>query len=118
MSKIQSAQRGFRWRTIERVVAVLLLLCAGVDLAVPQLCSGENFPLFRVRSEVTVFDGVEHERPSPLPTEDCFCCCSHIVRPEAMMPVTTLALVSASVARTFRLPLPPVQAQFHPPRSA
>lgn len=108
-----------RWRAMVRAVAFLFLVITGIDLAVPRLCGEENAPLFRVHSFAATFDGPQDQQAPALPTEDCFCCCSHVIATGVHASLTSLALLTASdTSAVSRIPLPPGQLHFHPPRIA
>ena len=57
--------RSIRRHIVVRVVTCFLLTWATADLLVPQLCSSEQ---------------VSQESGSPQDRDDCFCCCSHVVK--------------------------------------
>lgn len=108
-----------RWRTTVRTVAFLLLVITAVDLAVPRLCGEESAPLFRLHSLAATFDAPQDQQAPAPSTEDCFCCCSHVMGTKVHAPLTSLALLTGSDTRALpRLPLPPVRLHFHPPRIA
>ena len=111
-----------RPREVFRVAALALLLLAVADLSLPQLCAEDNESLFATQSTpATVGHADRSGEPLPhqAPSEDCFCCCSHIVSEDAASPLYQLAIVSGSgrIAPP-SVPTPPVQLLFHPPRLA
>lgn len=111
------------WRETYRVVAVLFLLLAAADLAFPQICGEANEPLFLEQSAAaTTFDHADDSgepQPHRRPTEDCFCCCSHIVSEDSAATLSSLALISESDPNIPPgVPLAPIQLLFHPPRLA
>lgn len=119
--KVSWQQKRTPWRETVRVIAVMFLLLAFADLAFPQICGEDNEPLFPQRSAVTFAHADESGEPlpHPMPTEDCFCCCSHIVSEEAGSPLGELAIVSGSDRIVPpRIPLAPLTFLFHPPRLA
>ena len=119
MSARHSKPTRTRWRTIVRAVAFLFLVITGFDLALPRLCGEENAPLFRVHSLAAADDAAQDQQPSPLPTEDCFCCCSHVLATAGHAPLASLTLLTVRDTRaSSRIPLPPIRLHFHPPRIA
>ena len=105
-----------------RVIAVVFLLLAIADLAFPQICGEDSEPLFPARtaaSAVVPASDAGEPQPAPMPVEDCFCCCSHIVAEDSASPLDQLAIVSGSgrIAPS-AVPVAPVQVLFHPPRLA
>lgn len=110
------------WRRTVRAVAVFFLLFACADLAFPEICSEDNARLLPQQSATTPFShgddsGEPQEHRSS--TEDCFCCCSHIVSSSFDPSLGAPAIVSSSdpVAAP-GIPLAPLQLLFHPPRLA
>ncbi|HEV7767171.1 MAG TPA: hypothetical protein VGQ76_19375 [Thermoanaerobaculia bacterium] len=117
------SSRRTRWRTTVRVLAVMFLLLACADLAFPQVCAEDNDPMFQTEAAAVATFGHVDKSGEPQPhraqTEDCFCCCSHILSSESGSPLAELTLVSASdpiVAPS--VALAPLQILFHPPRLA
>lgn len=110
------------WRATVRVVAVLFLLFACADLAFPEICSEDNARLLPQQTATTSFphgDDSGEPQPHRSSTEDCFCCCSHIVSSSFESSLGALAILSSSdpgVAPS--IPLAPLQLLFHPPRLA
>lgn len=121
-----------RW---QRVAAVMLLAFAFVDIIFidtlsSQFCCNEaGSPASLMVASVARNPAVEHqqsltkqsapENSKPASTsEDCFCCCSHIVL-NCVFKVETLfdAVRLPLPARDF-LPSPPLQTTFRPPRLA
>ena len=106
-------------QTTSRIVALSLLLIAGLDLAFPSLCQAESALPSATHSEDA---GLEHRQPEPDapaqgPEEDCFCCCVHI-RPQ---PITRGIEPLAKFGDRLmpgELLAPELRAQalFHPPR--
>jgi hypothetical protein len=117
---------------IVRAVAVLFLLYTGIEITVPQFCSEASSVLSISKADVEKAD-VENgaarvfksnRNQSELPSEhssdeDCFCCCTHVV-PGHALAVTAVANLTPGVAiqRTIKLPSPPLQSPYHPPRLA
>jgi hypothetical protein len=108
-------------RPTARLVALLLLLFAALDLATPSVCGAEfEMPRLRASSdELCVESGkapsTEH---SPHQGCDCFCCCAHVSLPSMDMHMVALELQEflsaganclATASRTLVL--------FHPPRA-
>ena len=119
MSAKSSTPTRTRWRTIVRAVAFLFLVLTGIDLTVPRLCGEENAPLFRMHSSALQDDAAQDPQSPALPTEDCFCCCSHVLAAEGHARLTALTLLTVSDTRAWsRIPLPPIRLHFHPPRIA
>ncbi len=114
--------RSLRRREIFRVAALALLLLAVADLALPQLCGEANESLFAaetVAGAVGHADGSGESLPHQAPSEDCFCCCSHIVSEDSASPLHRFAIVSGSGRIALpSVPAPPLQLLFHPPRLA
>ena len=120
--RAESHQKRTLWRETVRVLAVMFLLLACVDLTFPQICGEDNEPLFPQRNAASTFGHADESGdplPHPAPTEDCFCCCSHIVSEEGNGPLDELAQVSGSASvLPPAIPLAPVELLFHPPRLA
>ena len=102
-----------------RLVAVNLLLFAGLDLGVPSLCQAESaLPLASHAGEGSLDNhDPEPAAPEPAHEEDCFCCCTH-VRPR---PITRgiEALTQIGEDPLVYLRLEPEQratSLFHPPK--
>ena len=107
-------------RTTVRLVAIALLLVAGVDLAIPAMCSSESAPLTAPPATAGWEAGSPLPADSPaIPLGDggCFVCCSHVcparyqALPDALLMASGLAGVvpqgdPAAFPRSF----------FHPPR--
>ena len=110
------------WRETVRVLAAMFLLLACADLMFPQLCGEDNEPLFPIQSPASSFahtDASGEPQPHRANTEDCFCCCSHILSAESTSPLTELAIVSDSERMTPPpVPVAPHTLLFHPPRLA
>lgn len=110
------------WRATRRVIAIVFLLLATADLALPQICGEDSEPLFPTRSAASaVLPADESGEREPVPTraEDCFCCCSHIVAEDSASPLCQLAIVSGSGRVAISaIPIAPAQVLFHPPRLA
>ena len=94
--------RAFRQHIVVHAIVCLLLTWAAADLLVPQLCSAEQ---------------AQTESPSGTQDDDdCFCCCSHIVRARPIE-VTSADLIPV-VRETFVPPdlAPGVpRSLYHPP---
>lgn len=110
------------WGEAVRVLATMFLLLACADLAFPQFCGEDNEPLFPQHAASATFGHADESREpqrQSAPTEDCFCCCSHIVSEEPQSRLGALALVSGSegVIRP-STPVAPTQIHFRPPRLA
>lgn len=112
--------RESRWRMIVRAAATLLLVLAVVDLTFPQLCGEDMEPIGQGSSASAAAartDDREERRPAP--TEDCFCCCSHIDCPDPAMPLGAMSLVSESPAGLpDTVTVAPGPYLFRPPRLA
>ncbi|HXD29503.1 MAG TPA: hypothetical protein VN643_00200 [Pyrinomonadaceae bacterium] len=119
-----------------RVVALLFLFHAGVDLLFPQLCSEEpvniafqqSFPVCgeTPNDETSVLVAVSlptdsgEDRPTdPTREEDCFCCCTHVMAsPGFVNPNNAeLKLPTHSQPNSSILSAPP-NNPYHPPRFA
>ena len=119
--RLERQQKRTFWRATIHVVALVFLLLAIADLSFPQICAEDFEPLFPQRAASTFAhaDDSGEPLPHPTPTEDCFCCCSHIMSEESGSPLSKLAVVSGSDPAVLpALPLDPVQLLFHPPRLA
>jgi hypothetical protein len=120
-----------------RVVAVLLLLHAGGDLAFPELCSEEPFgaglsQAFELSSRANSNESSlalavaasreskDEERPDPYPQdEDCFCCCTHVM-PSASFVAPKDAEEGSTISsrQNSSIPSTPPNRPYHPPRFA
>lgn len=117
-----------------RVIVILFLVYAGVDIANPQLCSDEFAPrsvLLASNTErraeepsTAIFIGnseetEQREEPSaPHSEDDCFCCCTHVLpglttHPNGASDVVSqgLMLIPQSVTSAH------LNALYHPPRT-
>lgn len=105
-----------RWH---RVVALVILLWAVVDMAVPSLCeadSGFLIPLTQQQSSMSVDSDKSSQPADPAHEDDCFCCCSHI-SPTPHFEFTTVAFSEEYAATTPRLHLLEfAEPHYHPPR--
>ncbi len=118
-----------------RVIAILFLVYSGLDLTVPGVCSEEfsvpgivealasvkgpdflkSFACVRPQTD---FPQDQSPRRSP-PDDDCFCCCSHVLRGNALTIIATEQLESAgSVPISNSLLSPPLGSPFRPPRNS
>ena len=99
------------WSTSVRLVALLLVLMAGVEVFACDLVS----PGFCKVSSTTAGSG---QTSNPSSSDDnCLCCCLHYVAPPPMM-LTVLGIVGTTVAVPARsLPVSPSFIVYHPPRS-
>lgn len=125
---------GFFSGRFARLIVILFLAYAGVDLTNPQLCNDEFAPLSVLlasnverRAEepstsVSIGDSEkskQREQPSaPHSEDDCFCCCTHV------LPGLTTHPNGASDAISQGLTLMPqsvttahLMALYHPPRT-
>lgn len=122
---------GFFGGRFARVIVILFLTYAAVDIANPQLCSDEfasptvllasNIAEDRPTSYSVVNseDTKQREEPSaPHSEDDCFCCCTHVLpglttHPNGASDATSqgLALTSQSVTSAH------LMALYHPPRT-
>jgi hypothetical protein len=116
---------------IFRAIAIYFLLFTVADLATPHLCGEEldGFPKSASIAEgaetatehsaisSTAADRHEDESSSPAPlSEDCFCCCSHIL-PGAHFTVGNLTLQTMMSEPSISfLPTAPSNKPFRPPR--
>lgn len=111
------------WRETVRVLAILFLLLACADLAFPQLCAEDNEALFPSQAAATASfahaDATGEPQPHAPQTEDCFCCCSHVISTGTGSPLEALALVSGcDPTGSSGVPPTPARILFHPPRLA
>lgn len=109
------------WRHTVRVLAVTLLVLACADLAFPQICGEVNEPLFKQSGATTFAHASDSGEPQPhrTPTEDCFCCCSHIVSAPTAAALSVLTKISKSdLDVSPAVPPVPILILFHPPRLA
>ena len=85
------------------MVAVFFLLWTAVDLINPSLCGNdqETDPQSFIASAVVTSTGSSDTSPTES-TEDCFCCCHHLVS-------TTMWALIPQVDRSQRLVVPPVE---------
>ncbi len=114
-----------------RAIAILFLVYTGADLTVPQFCGEEmGIPKFAeasastgIRTDAAFATDLSESRQDPLPerthTEDCFCCCAHVLPGHATAPVAVPELNSRIRALPrIDLTSPPLQGPYHPPRFA
>jgi hypothetical protein len=92
------------FRKASFLAALMLLLVVGADLGVDMAYG-------------TTCDGNDGSQTSGTPSDECFCCCVHIV-----MPVLTVSMPvqNASLHEVFNRVQPPSIEQvgiFHPPRT-
>ena len=120
-----------------RVVVMLLLLHAGVDLAFPELCTEELYgaglpqtlellaPTDVNDNSLSVAAATSSEskgEPRPGPDsqprdEDCFCCCTHVMpSPVFVAPEDAEPGLLANRYRNTTIPCPPPNNPYHPPR--
>ena len=116
-----------------RVIAILFLVYTGLDLTVPGVCSEEfsepgivavsavaNSPasLNSLRSVDLQRDFPQDRSPwRSSQDDDCFCCCSHVLRGQVPTVIAAEELESCvSVPIHNPLLYPPLQSPFHPPR--
>lgn len=105
------------WRTIVRLTALLFLVLTAADLTVPRLCREIDAPLFRASPFDSWFATSDDRKPTS--SEDCFCCCSHIMRSEILPSLSPLLFVSDSApACALPFPVAPASLHFRPPRAA
>ena len=122
---------GVTKKRVFRVLAVLFLVYTGFDLTVPGVCS-EEFSVPGIVEVSTPVNGPSNsldyvtshtqfpqDQPSKslLTDDDCFCCCSHVLRGNAPTLIITERL-ECFVIKPFTNPLlsPPLASPFHPPR--
>lgn len=122
--------------TLVRVVAMLFLLHAGVDLVFPELCREEAFGAGLTQSfdlsslaktnetspAVAVAassESKDEQRSDPQPRdEDCFCCCTHVMpSPLFVAPGDAEPGLIASRHQNASIPAAPPNKPYHPPRS-
>lgn len=119
--KRAAASRGRKhWRTIVRAAAVLLLMLAAADLALPQICrkNASRLPAAQAASLQAQQDG-GNRGSDETQREDCFCCCSHIVSAEPQTLLTSLPTTESDCfGRNLDEPSVPVLSLFRPPRLA
>lgn len=108
-----------RWCAIMHVVAFVFLVITAVDLASPQFCGEETAPLLRAPLSAAMIDTDSHSQPPTSRSEDCFCCCSHVVHVGIAARVTSPAILGATMrAAAPQVPLTTPRPLFHPPRAA
>jgi hypothetical protein len=125
-----------------RVVALLFLVHAGVDMLFPQLCSEEAVNVTMSQSSTVAkaasrkvskaanieaspqivaaapYDSEEREESTPR-DEDCFCCCSHVMAsPRFVNPDTSELKLPARSQLDIAIPSVPLNNPYHPPRFA
>lgn len=115
-----------------RGLAIFFMLFTMADLINPHLCSEELESSYLPESllaradiynvnDATMTAGHSRSQEdshsdSGFEMEDCFCCCSHIL-PSFAFTVDSIYLNAlASDREITRLPIPPPQSPFHPPR--
>jgi hypothetical protein len=119
-----------------RVIALLFLFHAGVDLLFPQLCSEEPFNIvvnnsssasreaigaetFAVVTASLPGDSGEERRSDPPRDEDCFCCCTHVMASHGFINSENAELkLPFSAHENIRVPSAPLNNPYHPPRFA
>jgi hypothetical protein len=120
MQKNGEQMKSERWRVVVRAVAFGFLLFAVTDLTFASWCQEDSAPLFAAPAPQPAMGhtDVPHESEQhPASTEDCFCCCSHIVSEDLSAPLGAPALLSVphETARP-SVPAAPVRHLFRPPR--
>jgi hypothetical protein len=96
-----------------RVLAVVLLLSAAVDLLLPSCCVDGG----DVTAERATFCSTTHQTEPGHPGDDCFCC-SRTVRTEPVLAVSFVVTVSpVAAATTSALPDCPARPSYHPPQA-
>lgn len=103
---------------VGRLVALGLLLFAGIDLAFPSLCRAESAVPASSHSDAAALQEHQPEPDAPVQgPDDCFCCCVHVYPEPATRGIASLAELSEEVdARRAFEPDPSVGVPFHPPR--
>jgi hypothetical protein len=122
-----------------RVIAVFFLIYTGADIMLPQyFCGGEEIGNLSLQTKIATTDASkvrenadafirssERSHRDQLPNreapheEDCFCCCVHILPGLSFANIGDSELKSPRTpAETDRLPSPPLQSTYHPPRFA
>ena len=128
--------REFRRSQLLRVIAMLFLLHAGVDMLFPQLCNedepfgGSFSSTWLVATNDTdagkafAVDG-SSQFPDDQPNnpqqrdEDCFCCCTHVMpSPVFASPDDAELVISRSTVTRVFIPAAPSDNPYHPPRLA
>ena len=108
------------FHAFSRLVAALLLVWTFADLSKPSLCSSDesggvaSLTATLIKSVSTADHGPVIPTPA---TDDCFCCCSHVVstvrvslvapvvQAAPLAPTAIVALVSAPVVLPYHPPL-------------
>ena len=118
-------------RRVMRGIAVLFLLYTAVDLATPQLCSGEAISITTAQVSVVrdnakpaavAISSEDHSSRNQPPKhesqdEDCFCCCAHIVPGVRFVSPNILELKSAFHMQTEAVtPQSELETPHRPPR--
>ena len=86
-----------------RVIAVFFLLWTGIDLVNPNLCGSDQQTGPRsALTQSVVISGGSSQATRNGDTEDCFCCCHHLVS-------TTMWVLIPQVDVSRRLVVPPVE---------
>lgn len=109
------------WRETVRVVAVIFLLLTCADLAFPQYCSEDNESVFRAQAASALSIHAQESADGPLhnqSTQDCFCCCSHVVSSPfvSFAHVSVISVATEPVAKD--VPVTSVTDPYPPPRVA
>lgn len=95
-----------------RLATMFFLLWTGVDLINPGLCAIEQVPSTASHdASATLTAGTTVPTPAIPASEDCFCCCQHLVsgvawvlRPQ-MIQVRTVLLAPTEDPRAVRIPV-------------
>lgn len=88
---------------VARMVAVFFLLWTAVDLTIPSVCAIDQQPgSGNARRESTVLTAGGSTQTAPNDgTEDCFCCCHHVMSTAAWVPIAHVDIAQG-------ISLPPV----------
>ena len=117
-------------------IALFFLIFTVADILLPQFCNHEddliapitspNKNLVRNDSQLTPVEiafraddsGSQQAPEQTSDTEDCFCCCSHLLPARSFSPGIESIKPSPNRIKIPFLPAAPPRGQFHPPRSA
>ncbi len=120
-----------------RVIALLFLFHAGVDLLFPQLCSEERVNLAVNQSLPASKETINDETSAPVAVtlpgdsqegqppdqqprgEDCFCCCTHVMASHGFVDLESAELkLPTSPPKDISILSAPPNNPYHPPRFA
>lgn len=102
------------WRTLVRIVAMCLLLGAGLDMASDMRAATVSSSS---RSTSQTQDGNGVPCPDTASTHGCFCCCTHATVASTVKVMVTFQVSQSNEAQRPSEPSAEVALPFHPPKA-